>query len=111
MENSKIPPFYVGQKVVHVGEPFGILGNKTIHTVTGVHQTPCGCFIIDVDNEGFEKIKTYLSTCDQCGAYVTTTHQCVRGYYPIDFRPLQESKFRAITFEKIMEETEKICVN
>lgn len=111
MEKLNIQPFYLGQKVVHVGDPFGFLGKNTTHTVTGVHKCSCGCFVLGIDHDLLSPITTGRENCFKCKTSVSGKSGAMSGYMSTDFRPLQEAKFKAVSFEKITQEVELICEN
>lgn len=104
MEKLNLPPFYVGQKVICVNSigTYGLTKNK-IYTVHDIFNCVCGIKTVDL---GF-KTAHAGSRCSNCRKANTGVFT-----YRLDrFRPLQEQKFRAVTFEKVMEETEAICEN
>lgn len=109
MENFNLPPFYVGQKVVYLGPSNnGYFNNKeyfvkgikaacnhsqSSHIVSVGILVPCGC----------------TNYCETCGFDNSMSGSI--GLMSSLFRPVQESKFHAVTFEKILKETPEICVN
>lgn len=111
MEKLNLPPFYVGQKVVHVGTPYRTLGKNTVHIVEGVRRIPCGCYVLDIHGEPSDIVYAGPASHSDCGWYGFNPSPNRCGFSTSDFRPLQESKFKAVTFEKICEEVELICEN
>lgn len=101
MENKNIPPFYVGQKVEY------ITGNNmpkySKHIVSNVYKSPCGCWMIDINNTS--KIQTlgehsYWECCECKGKIYDYNFY---GWYATSFRPIQEQTFPLMTYSKVIE--------
>lgn len=109
MENLNLPPFLPGDKVVYIT---GFHMKKfSLHPVIDIWQDPCGCWIIKIPTPNENNYGSgFWNRCVSCNKVYPTTYSRA-GWFASSFRKAQESKFRAVSFEKIMEETEKICVN
>lgn len=105
MEKLNLPPFYVGQKVVCIqSHPMGFFKKGQEFTIIDARKMKCCAdWVVDIG------IHThYLEMdCSCCGATVDN----ISYYRSSRFAPIQESKFKAVTFEKICEEVELICEN
>lgn len=109
MENLNLPPFLPGDKVVYLT---GIsMPKNSIHTVTKVFRNPCGCWGILIDTKSPSGTAGYYKGCQHCRKDFIIQQFFEPSWHPKSFRKVQEQPFRTVTFEKIMEETEKICVN
>lgn len=105
MEKLNIPPFYVGQKVVCI-KPIKTLVKDKIYTLTGVNKCACGTTIVSWgETDGI----VLGVDCHSCGRINFKSREFFAD--SSRFAPIQESKFRAVSFEKIMQETEQICEN
>lgn len=108
MEKLNLPPFTIGQKVVCV-VPDRIKQKGKIYTVEGVVKCPhCSEWLVNFGvYAGFDgRVScTYNSN--------KTAIRSAKFYHAehTDFAPLQEQKFKAVTFEKLCEEVELICEN
>lgn len=116
MEKFNLPPFTIGQAVVCVddSETWGIKkGDK--YTVTGfVNNCRCGLTICvnnipNISQSGNPIKQGQLVHCPTCNTTIYAS--ALKSYLPRRFAPLQEQKFKAVTFEKLCEEVELICEN
>lgn len=116
MEKLNLPPFTVGQKVVCVdpgtNKPLK-KGDK--YTITSIHNN-CRCgYLVNVDNHtaiGLDYrpiLNGELCACGGCGTLKYSNGFSL--YLPTRFASIQESKFRAVSFEKVMEENKVLCEN
>ena len=104
MENPNIHPFYVGQKVVCIkSNPTGTLKENKVYEIKAMRNCPM-CNASEV-NVGFISDRKLIN----CGCGFTEINQGF--YWASRFRPLQEAKFKAVSFEKIIEEVEQLCEN
>lgn len=95
---SKLPPFYVGQKVVYVGLRGLFPKDKTL-IVSAVAQGSCGCWVIAIQGSMYDKIKhTPGKYCSICDGIETTG---VSGYIPRIFRAVESQPFPLITLTQI----------
>lgn len=97
MENLNLPPFVKGDKAVYVAKYLN------------------GRFIAPKKNEVVIILDSNFYYCNEWHFKIVGFETNVFGdeqwFHHEDLKPIQRSKFHAVSFEKIMEETEKICVN
>jgi hypothetical protein len=102
----KIPPFYIGQKVVCIqNHSQGLVKKGVEYTILDIQK---GCkhhsWIVDVDHP-----KNLFGTggCAICGVDKTET-----AYYICHslFAPIEEQKFSKVTYTQVLEEVE-MCNN
>lgn len=99
MEKLNLPPFTPGQKVVCIETGESWHGDKTLK---GEIYTVRRC---EFDTNRF------VNSPNEPGVWVLWIDENTAGWWCEMFRPIQESKFKAVTFEKICEEVELICEN
>lgn len=104
-ENLNLPPFVKGDLVICIKSNKGneVEEGKKYTVISVKKATCCGVWVVNVGaHRYYVDIK-----CSSCG------HVCSHDshYMASRFRKVQESKFRAVSFEKVMEETEIICEN
>lgn len=111
-----LPPFYIGQKVVYITGKS--MPKNSIHTVTGIIQSSCGCWDISINGIPFDKQeKPSLSNsfvCSVCLKIINRGNPVdeLKGWSVESFRPLQQTKFPLMTFYQIKEkETTEILIN
>jgi hypothetical protein len=108
-EKLNIPAFYLGQKVVCIqsAESYGLFKDKT-YTLTDVRLCSCGETTVSFGVPHGKQ--TWLCECFGCNGEIKNS---LGQWYcrSARFAPLQESQFRVVSFEKVMEETEIICEN
>lgn len=118
MKNIFFPPFYSGQKVIYVGDPCEQLKKNKIYIVNGCKRNECGCWCVDVSNVVHELFDSITTRCTVCCSIRHSTYGYsteiengeVSGvwWFPErDFRPAEEMKAPAMTFEKIVQEEKK----
>lgn len=101
---NNLPPFYIGQKVVYITGSF--MSKGSIHTVKGVNQYSCGCWLIDIGTVGNNPNGTY---CHKHGENYCTTSP-IDYWASLSFRAYQEQKLKLISLTKVLEEVE-MCEN
>lgn len=111
-QNLNLPPFYQGQKVVALrtvknGFGIGIIKDKEYIAHDCKRCATCAMWYVDLRLQ--TNVKSSTAICGICknilkninGPWVEHTL----------LAPLNEAKMKAVSFEKVMEETGEICVN
>lgn len=114
MENevlNNLPPFYVGQKVVYITGKNML--KDSIHTVSEIEKSRCGCYFIWIGNEVKIKGKPFdYYSCVECGKISLGSFIHSNGWSSKSFRPLQESVFPSLTMSRVIEkERELVSMN
>lgn len=106
MEKLNLPPFYVGQRIVClISDRVAKKGLK--YTAKSVVKCPyCEEWLIGYAEAGM----TGWVSCTHSDKSVISTTGLFHAPHT-NFAPIQESKFRAVTLEKLCEEVELICEN
>jgi len=113
MENNlnNLPPFYIGQKVIYITGTN--MPKDSIHTVSGLHKSDCGCYVIQINGQPpkveIGDISNPNWKCKQCGKqYKKTNENCFRRWLASSFRPLQEETFPLIELSKVIEKEKQL---
>lgn len=111
-ENLNLPPFVKGDRVVYIKS--ASLPKNSVHTVIECGLGACGgCYFVRVKGYNYDPLPGIAPVieCVDCGGYFLREESRYEAHTVHSFRKVQESKFRAVSFEKVMEETEIICEN
>lgn len=109
MENLNFAPFWVGQKVAYITVG-GLLPYGKECVISEVHRLGCGCWavrVLEYDN-GYNASGNY--TCITCRKQYLVPNTEKRYFRHSSFRPLQQTKFPLMTFEKIKESSPEILI-
>jgi hypothetical protein len=103
MSKLKIPPFYIGQKVVYIT---GLqMPKNSIHVVSDTFLSKCGCWVIEINNKKLTPFtaKTNRTRCLNCGNAYNSHNNDYTGWASNSFRAFEEKKLQLLTFIEIKE--------
>jgi len=110
MNNLKLPPFYVGQKVVYITGKR--MPKNSIHTITGIVKHDCGHFGVYINTKNFNWGPTIkYCKCEICGELSPVSPGSTKPWSTLSFRAIEEAKPPLMTFTQIKEkEKEEILI-
>jgi len=95
---SKLPPFYVGQKVVYITGLY--MSKNSNHVVSDIKQCSCGCWVIGINGQVLKITKPEGVFYFDCGAPLSVDPDYT-GWDATSFRARESQPFPLITLTQI----------